>query len=154
LRKGFTLIELLVVIAIIGVLVALLLPAVQQAREAARRTQGKNNLKQNGLALHNYHDSFNLLPSGWVGGHGGGLNIYGANGWGWASKILPQIDQSPLFNTLNFNLPVADASQLVQRTARIPDFRCPTDIGPDQWTITDSSNVDLAPLATSNYAGV
>lgn len=153
-RHGFTLIELLVVIAIIGVLVALLLPAVQQAREAARRAQCKNNLKQIGLALHNYHDSFNMFPSGWVGVTNGALSIYGGNGWGWAARILPQIDQSPLYNTLNFNLSVADPAHLTQRTTRIPAFRCPTDIGLEQWTINDDSNVALSPLATANYVGV
>ena len=100
--RGFTLVELLVVIAIIAVLIALLLPAVQQAREAARRTQCKNNLKQIGLALHNYHDNYNALPPGWIGVTNGGPDIYGLNGWGWASRILPQIDQSPLYNQLNF----------------------------------------------------
>jgi prepilin-type N-terminal cleavage/methylation domain-containing protein/prepilin-type processing-associated H-X9-DG protein len=153
-QRGFTLIELLVVIAIIGVLVALLLPAVQQAREAARRTQCKNNLKQIGLALHNYHDSFNMFPSGWIGVTNGALNIYGSNGWGWAARLLPQMDQSPLYNTLNFNVSVADPSQLTQRTTKLPMFRCPTDIGLDQWTITDTAAVPLTPLATANYAGV
>ena len=104
LNHGFTLIELLVVIAIIAVLIALLLPAVQQAREAARRTQCKNNLKQIGLAIHNYHDAFNLVPPGWVGVTMGQPDVSGINGWGWASRLLPQIDQAPLRNLINDNL--------------------------------------------------
>ena len=93
--RGFTLIELLVVIAIIAVLIALLLPAVQQAREAARRTQCKNNLKQVGLALHNYHDiTSTTMPPGYIN-----LTQSGAlQGFGWASMLLPQIDQSGLYN--------------------------------------------------------
>ncbi len=92
--SGFTLIELLVVIAIIAVLIALLLPAVQQAREAARRTQCKNNLKQIGLAIHNYHDTFIKFP-------GNGMQT----GWGhnWIVSILPYADQAPLYNNWQFN---------------------------------------------------
>ena len=94
-HRGFTLIELLVVIAIIAVLIALLLPAVQQAREAARRTQCKNNLKQLGLALHNYHDTANTFPPGWIGQSSGPYS-----GFGWNSMLLPYFDQGPLYNIL------------------------------------------------------
>ena len=85
-RNGFTLIELLVVIAIIAVLIALLLPAVQQAREAARRTQCKNNLKQLGLALHNYHGTYEKFPMGSRTGNGFYSNLSGTN---WRASILP-----------------------------------------------------------------
>jgi prepilin-type N-terminal cleavage/methylation domain-containing protein len=99
-RRGFTLIELLVVIAIIAILIALLLPAVQQAREAARRTQCKNNLKQIGLALHNYHDTFGTLPSGSVAElNAAGTQDFGF-GWTWHATILPYIDQAPLYNAI------------------------------------------------------
>src|SRR5438552_310335 len=88
-RRGFTLVELLVVIAIIGILVALLLPAVQAAREAGRRTQCQNNLKQIGLALHNYHDTLKTLPSGFVAS---AAYPSTANGWGWSALILPYVE--------------------------------------------------------------
>jgi len=103
-RSGFTLIELLVVIAIIAILIALLLPAVQQAREAARRTQCKNNLKQIGLALHNYHDVFNTFP---MGNRNGTHGAYEGGDWGqsWWVGILPYIDQSPLYNGINQDVP-------------------------------------------------
>src|SRR5450755_1554821 len=100
-RRGFTLIELLVVITIIAVLIALLLPAVQAAREAARRAQCVNNLKQIGLALHNYISAINVLPPGRVNSHITGMG----NCWGAYAEILPQLDQQVLFNSFNFNLP-------------------------------------------------
>ncbi len=100
--RGFTLIELLVVIAIIAVLIALLLPAVQSAREAARRAQCTNNLKQIGLALHNYHTQNGSFPVGGIRASG---NIWdgGNNGLSWCALILPQMEQNPIYNAINFN---------------------------------------------------
>jgi prepilin-type N-terminal cleavage/methylation domain-containing protein len=102
--RGFTLIELLVVIAIIAVLIALLLPAVQQAREAARRTQCKNNLKQLGLALHNYHDAFNIFPYASAGegtcDSAQSLRLVNQRGF---PHLLPYLDQSPLYNSFDFS---------------------------------------------------
>jgi prepilin-type N-terminal cleavage/methylation domain-containing protein len=97
-RGGFTLVELLVVIAIIGVLVALLLPAVQSAREAARRSQCANNLKQIGLAMHNYVDTWGKLPSACMGGF---QSADDDDGWSWATAILPFVEQKPLYDQLN-----------------------------------------------------
>ena len=101
-RRGFTLIELLVVIAIIAVLIALLLPAVQQAREAARRSQCKNNLKQLGLAMHNYHDTHSTFPPGGLGDRLWSGSVTAAtNRAGWMQMILPYIDQAPLYNQIS-----------------------------------------------------
>jgi len=125
--SGFTLIELLVVIAIIAILIALLLPAVQQAREAARRTQCRNNLKQFGLALHNYHDTHSAFPPGQIRGARGGIE-YGS-GFTWGAMILPFMDQAPLYNQLNFNIGVAEGTNLTTITGLtgIPGVMCPSD---------------------------
>jgi prepilin-type N-terminal cleavage/methylation domain-containing protein/prepilin-type processing-associated H-X9-DG protein len=98
-RRGFTLVELLVVIAIIGVLVALLLPAVQSAREAARRQTCLNNLKQMGLAMHNYEGTWKVLPVGIMGG----ITADTDDGWAWGTAILPFVEQQALFTQLNPN---------------------------------------------------
>ncbi len=119
-RQAFTLIELLVVIAIIALLIALLLPAVQQAREAARRSQCRNNLKQLGLAIHNYHEINGTVPV--IGG-------YGYLGWGLFTKILPQIDQAPLYNQINFSdrIECTYANSIRERVLSV--LQCPSDAG-------------------------
>jgi prepilin-type N-terminal cleavage/methylation domain-containing protein/prepilin-type processing-associated H-X9-DG protein len=131
-RPGFTLIELLVVIAIIAVLIALLLPAVQAAREAARRMQCNNNLKQIGLAIHNYHSSNNCFPLG-VSFYGGVLTTYNWDSWSGHALMLNNLDQTPLYNAANFslgnNMPNSYgyyANSTVTST-RISVYLCPSD---------------------------
>lgn len=140
-RSGFTLIELLVVIAIIAVLIALLLPAVQQAREAARRTQCKNNLKQLGLALHNFHDTYSRFPPGCANDktpHG--THSTGA-GWGssWKVYILPYIDQAPIFSRWVFDgtssgYTNANNGAMINGLT-ISGYRCPSSSVPDRYAV-------------------
>lgn len=126
--RGFTLVELLVVIAIIGVLIALLLPAVQQAREAARRMQCSNNLKQIGLALHNYHDTHLKFPAAFYRSDDPSLSSRYGPGWGWGTMILPQLEQNSRFEALPVSSANAsdDASILAVSQPLVPAFRCPS----------------------------
>jgi len=153
-RRGFTLIELLVTIAIIGVLIALLLPAVQAAREAARRTHCINNLKQIGLATHTYHDAVGSFPMGYAAA---GRFVDGATdtarGWGWASMILPQVEQGPLFNAINFALPVEVPANSTVAASVLAPHLCPSDPGPRRpFAVVDASGNALATVAPSSYA--
>ncbi len=165
-RSGFTLIELLVVIAIIAILIALLLPAVQQAREAARRTQCKNNLKQLGLALHNYHDVYGKVPPLAVGDGRNVIrfavtvsNVGNRDGWGWPVYLLPFLDQAPLYNTLSPStqrpsdhyLASGGVDNLIATS--LPAFRCASDVAPAINDISWSAKQTNPPVlaATSNY---
>jgi len=128
-RRGFTLIELLVVIAIIAVLISLLLPAVQSAREAARRAQCVNNLKQIGLASHNYLDRNQVFPPGATSGPGNNRWADGA-GFGWRAMILPDVEQNVAFNNLNFSLNFWGTSTPPNATifyTAFSSFLCPSD---------------------------
>jgi len=155
LNKGFTLIELLVVIAIIAVLVSLLLPAVQQAREAARRSQCQNNLKQIGLALHNYLGSLQVFPPGYVD-RNGNINLTPDNdqgpGWGWATFLLPYMDQNPVYNQINFNQNVGIGVNAQVSQTSLPIFQCPSDGNQQAFDVYDISlSTPVTTLAHSNY---
>jgi prepilin-type N-terminal cleavage/methylation domain-containing protein len=141
-RAGFTLVELLVVIAIIGILVALLLPAIQAAREAARRTQCNNNLKQLGLALQNYHDTYKVFPPG---------GMSGGNRLSWHVLILPFIELQALHAQVNFEAFAGngyDAAASVIQTEVVPGYMCPS-APRTKWFENGSSTV-----YTTHYYGV
>lgn len=155
LKRGFTLIELLVVIAIIAILVALLLPAVQQAREAARRSTCKNNMKQIGLALHNYHDVYSTLPVG----------ALPRNRPNWRYGILPSMDQAPLYNQLSVSGHWASAcsssssygqqasnTNLMLISLKVPVFQCPSNPQDPNNSVSYMCNYDR--LQCHDYVGI
>lgn len=167
--NGFTLVELLVVIAIIGVLIALLLPAVQAARESARRSTCLNNLKQMGLALHNYHSARNLLPPGfvsqatgpWPGGSNDPVPETGP-GWSFFAFMLPYLEQEQLEGEIDLSKPIADPVNSPVRRRFISTYVCPSDTMPRIIAMSDSGSppqdanapAALADASVCSYAGV
>lgn len=153
-RSAFTLVELLVVIAIVAVLVALLLPAVQAARESARRAQCVNHLKQIGIACHNYHEAIRSLPPGYCAA---GAYTDGATdttpGWGWAAYLLSYIEQCPVFESMNFNLPIEHPANARAVQTRIVPYLCPSDIvGGGSYTVPDDAGKIVIIAAPASYA--
>ncbi len=157
--RGFTLIELLVVISIIGVLISLLLPAVQSAREAARRAQCVNNLKQIGVALFNYESSVGAFPPGYIDyqnnpNYTPDLDM--GSGWGWAAMSLPFLEQQPLYSAINFNLAIRDPSNSTAVLTSLTVFQCPSDgYNPQPVILWDSTFTNpIATVGHSNYVAV
>ena len=148
--RGFTLIELLVVIAIIGILVALLLPAIQAAREAARRTECSSNLKQLGVAMHNYHDTHGRLPPGFMAvDHTGQVK----GGWAWGVFLMPFIEQSPLQDQLSvtdytLSQVVSDPTLLPMLQTELSVFKCPSS---PMEPLREFQGTGSEMVATANY---
>jgi prepilin-type N-terminal cleavage/methylation domain-containing protein len=153
-RSGFTLVELLAVSAVVSILGAQTFPFIQEAREAARRTQCQNNLKMIGLSMFNYHDTYVAFPMGWDG-----VDLkekkqeaLGVNGWGWAARLAPFMDQAGLYNTFDFKVRVDDAKNTKAIATPIVGYRCPSDpFIKKTWKIKDAKDAPLVELATTNY---
>ncbi|MFK7776594.1 MAG: DUF1559 domain-containing protein, partial [Gimesia sp.] len=151
-KRGFTLIELLVVIAIIAILIALLLPAVQQAREAARRSQCKNNLKQIGLALHNYLSTHTAFPPAFCAGPDGAGGFTEGGQWSIHARILPFADGANLYNNIDFTRTYDNQSDLSIAYTRTPFFLCPSEVN-DKMRTTSAGAPEHYPVSYGYNAG-
>ncbi len=148
-QSGFTLIELLVVVAVIGVLAALLMPAVQSARASARRMTCGNQLRQLGLGLHLYHDAHACFPPG---SYILGPSFSVQTGWGWGAMIFPHIEENDFYRQLNFGQGTAVGTNLPLIARSVPIWRCPSEISPEIISATPSNTPPFS-LATGNYCG-
>jgi prepilin-type N-terminal cleavage/methylation domain-containing protein len=153
-EAGMSLVELLVAIAVMGLLISLLLPAVQQVRQAAARLQSQNHLRQLGLALHGYHDAEGMFPPGYQSGRWGGpaVTVDTAPGWGWAAFLLPYLEQEALHRQIRWDLPCWDPSQAAAVSRTIPVFLCPGAPNADPtMTVRDASGAALAVFGRCHY---
>ncbi len=156
-RRAFTLIELLVVIAIIGVLIALLLPAVQKVREAANQTQCRNNLKQIGLVLQNYHNTHQSFPPAFVyvpsdPAKAGPFAMDTNPGWGWGSLLLAYLEQEPLGRTIDLNVGLHDPRYHGLRETSLSVFACPSDRERGVFSVSDIWGGEMCKAYTNSYA--
>jgi prepilin-type N-terminal cleavage/methylation domain-containing protein/prepilin-type processing-associated H-X9-DG protein len=152
-RRAFSLIELLVVMAIIAALVGLLLPAVQKVRETAVRLRCKNNLRQIGIALHDYHDRNLIFPPGYTSVLDDNGNEIGP-GWGWGAYLLADLEESNVQQQTNFSLKVQDPANTAPRLIEMRVFRCPADSYPSPFTVADANGNPLCQVAYGNYVAI
>lgn len=155
-RRGFTLIELLVAISIIGILMSLLLPAVQAARESARKTQTRNNLKQIGLALHNYHDAHRVFPASYfadtLAATRNLTTFDGPNGFAWGAVLLPYLDQTPLYRQFDMRQPCWSTANATPARVTLPVFLSPSATGgTEPFAVKDAMGNTLAIFARSHF---